>query len=338
MTVIANAGRQRSEMGYTMRNVQRFNSGILFFAAAASVILGSAVLTANATATKPTPTSCVHEMRYEPFAGLIIVSMTIDDSPPLDFVLDSGATHSFLTDPLLAVGLGLEVTELGLARGVGLGTAPVLMVEKASIRNDGVEVLHAPLVVHDIGTRLEETAGREIHGFLGADIFENFVVEINPAGHRLLLHDPETFDADRAGLHVPLEIIDRRPIVRCSTVVKENGKEVPVRLMVDTGSNRALSFITKSARHLKPPSDRTDGESVGVVGETDVVVARTRKLSLGPIIARDIKTTWLRPIGMPAVRNIRELNGILGNRFLRQFRVFFDYRGNRMIFENVPTP
>ena len=42
----------------------------------------------------PTPPSCVHESVYEPFAGLILVSVTIAGSPPLDFVVDTGATSS----------------------------------------------------------------------------------------------------------------------------------------------------------------------------------------------------------------------------------------------------
>ena len=189
--------------------------------------------------------SCVHETVYEPFAGLVLVSVTIAGSPQLDFVVDSGATSSSVTDPLLAWALGLEVKNTGLARGVGSGAKRVTVAKDVGIQIDGVEVLRTPLVVHDIGTRLAATAGREIHGFLGADLFERFVVEINPLGHRLLLHDPETFDYQGPGIEVPLEVVDRRPVVRGSVVVKEGGKEVPVKLVADTGSGRFLALITK---------------------------------------------------------------------------------------------
>ena len=122
--------------------------------------------------------SCVHEMRYESVAGLIVVSLTIANSPPLEFVLDSGATQSSLTDPLLAAALGLRVRKSGLARGVGSAATWVLITERVRIRSDGIEILSAPLLIYDIGTRLEAAAGREIHGFLGADVFERYVVEI----------------------------------------------------------------------------------------------------------------------------------------------------------------
>ena len=279
--------------------------------------------------------SCVHETVYEPFAGLILVSVTIAGSPPLDFVLDSGATSSSVTDPLLAWALGLEVRDTGLARGVGSGATRVAVAEDTCIRIDGVEVLRTPLVVHDIGTRLAATAGREIHGFLGADLFEQYVVEIDPVGRRLLLHNPDTFDYRGLGYEIPLEVVDRRPVVRGTVVVKEGGKEVPVRLVADTGSGRFLALITKSRRHLKPPAEQREGASIGVVGNSTVVLALTQQLQLGSIVARRIETAWMEAFGVPAVRNIENLNGILGNQLLSNFRAFFDYRGGRLILEPV---
>jgi len=279
--------------------------------------------------------SCVHETVYEPFAGLILVSVTIAGSPPLDFVVDSGATSNSVTDPLLAWALGLEVRETGLARGVGSGATRVVVAEDTCIRIDGIEVLRTPLVVHDIGTRLAETAGREIHGFLGADLFEQYVVEIDPVGHRLRLHNPDTFDYRGLGYEIPLEVVDRRPVVRGTVIVKEGGKEVPVRLVADTGSGRLLALITKSRRHLKPPAEQRLGASIGVVGDSTVVVALTQQLQLGSIVARRVETAWMEAFGVPAVRNIENLNGILGNRLLSGFRAFYDYRGGRLILEPV---
>lgn len=284
---------------------------------------------------KATPASCVHETVYEPFAGLVLVSVTIAGSPPLDFVVDTGATSSSITDPLLAGALGLEVGDTGLARGVGSGARRVVVAKDTCIRIDGVEVLRTPLVVHDIGTRLAATTGREIDGFLGADLFESFVVEIEPVSRRLLLHNPETFDYQGPGFEVPLEVVDRRPVVRGTVVVKDGGKEVPVRLVADTGSGRFLALITKSRRHLKPPAEQKESASIGVVGNSTVVVALTQQLRLGSIVARSVETAWIEASGIPAVRNIENLHGIVGNRLLGRFRAFYDYRGGRLILEPV---
>ena len=323
--------------GYTVRPVIRLSRSLLRFLAAVLLVAGAPILAALEEDSSANPLSCVHEVGYEPFAGLILVTVSIGDSPPLDFLLDSGATQSSITDPFLARALSLEVKEAGLARGVGSGAKRVLVAEDICIRIDGIEVLRAPLVVHDIGTRLAELTGREIHGFLGADLFERFVVEIDPVGRRLLFHNPQTFDYRGGGYDVPLEVVDRRPVVQGTVVIKEGGREVPVRLVADTGSSRWLTLITRSHRRLKPPADQTLGASVGVVGEAIAVVeASTRRLQLGSIVAEGVETAWMEAFRVPAVRKIENLNGILGNQLLDRFRVFFDYRRGRLILE-VPT-
>jgi len=278
---------------------------------------------------------CVHELLYDPFAGLILVSVTIGESPPLDFVLDSGATQSAITDPNLAAALGLEVHEAGLARGMGSGATRVLIADHIGIRGDGQELLSASLVVHDIGGRLAAMAGRDIDGFLGADLFERYVVEIDPEGRRLLLHDPTTFVYSGGGEILPLEVVDRRPVVEGRVVVEAGKKSVPVRLVVDTGSSRYLTLITKSRRQLKPPAKRTLGASVGVVGDTLVVVSPVEGLQLGSLETQRVETAWMEPFRIPAVRNIPKLNGIIGNPLLSRYHVFFDYHHGRLILEGV---
>ena len=279
--------------------------------------------------------SCVHEMTYEPFAGLILVKVTVGESQPLTFIVDTGASQSAINDPFLANALGLESRDVGLARGMGSGATRVHIAEDTCIRSDGVEILRGQLVIHDIGQRLAEFAGREIDGFLGAELFERYVVEIDPVGYRLLLHNPETFDYRGNGFQIPLVVEDRRPLIRSRVIIKEGGREVPVRLVVDTGAGRWLTLITKSRRHLKPPADQSVGGSIDVVGDSTVVLATTSRLLVGPIIVRKVETAWTQSFNVPAVRNIEDLNGILGNNFLSRFRTIFDYHRGRLILEAV---
>jgi hypothetical protein len=77
------------------------------------------------------------------------------------------------------------------------------------------------------------------------------------------------------------------------------------------------------------------GASIGVVGQTEVVLASTHQLRLGSIVAKNVETAWMKPFGVPAVRNIGDLHGILGNQSLSRLRSFFDYRGGRLILEPI---
>ena len=275
--------------------------------------------------------ACVHELRYESFAGLVLVSVTIADSPPMDFVLDSGATQSSITDPYLAAALGLKLHSAGLARGMGSGATQVLVADDTCIRADGVELLCAPLVVHNIGVRLAAMAGRDIHGFLGADLFQRWVVEIDPSAQRLVLHPPDTFNPAGRGDGLPLEIVGNRAVVQAEVLTEGAKKPVPVRLVVDTGSGRFLTLISGSKRRLKPPESRSIGASVGVVGETLVAVAPVARLKVGSRVAEQVEAAWMEGFQIPAVRNIPKLNGILGNAFLGRHRTIIDYTNGWMI-------
>jgi hypothetical protein len=298
--------------------------GLFCFAAVAALAADNVAAAGRATGASTPEASCIHELTYEPFAGLILVAVSINGSPPMDFVLDSGATGSSITDPYLAAALGLYVRDAGLARGMGSGATRVLITQDAAILADGFEILRTPLVVHDIGVRLSEMAGRDLHGFLGADLFQRWVVEIDPATHRLLLYEPDTYAEPRWGEKLRLEIVDGRLIVDAEVVLETGGKEVDVRLVLDTGSNRYLTLITGSKRRLKPPSTRSVGASVGVVGETLVPTAPLARLTVGSMIMTDLETAWMEPYQIPAVRNIPNLNGILGNALLSRFRTVFD--------------
>jgi hypothetical protein len=276
---------------------------------------------------------CVHELEYEAFGGLILVKVGLNESPFLDFVLDSGATHSTVNDPLLATMLGLEIEDAGLARGLGAGAIRVNVVGDTSIRARDGEILRIPLVVRDIVDRLAAHSGRDIFGFLGGELFERYVVEIDPVLRRIRLYEPGDYSYQGDGVILPLEIDDRRATIE-GRVVVDDGKPIPVKLLLDTGSSRYLMLIDGSRRRLKPPEVTGGTTSVGVVGNTALTTARTARLELGSIVAADLDTTWVKPPQIPAGRNIDKLNGVIGNGLLSRFRVIVDIRRGQCIFES----
>jgi hypothetical protein len=274
----------------------------------------------------------VHELVVEPFAGLSLLRLQVAGSPPLDFVLDSGANRSSISDPLLASALGLEVSQGGLARGMGRGAVGVLITEPVPLLSQGFELLRVPFAVHDIGERLAVLAGRELDGFLGRELFDRYVVEVDPAGRRLLLHDPSSFVYRGRGQVLPLQVKDGRAVVRARVNV-HGRKAVVVRLLVDTGSTRYLTLIKGARRGLEPPPQESSTTSVGIAGATQVKVGRVAEIELGGVVVENVETAWIRAFEIPATNTMPKLDGVLGNRLLTRYRVFFDYRHGRLILE-----
>jgi hypothetical protein len=276
---------------------------------------------------------CTLEVVYDSFSGLILVPVTIDGSPPLDFILDSGASRSAITDPFLAEALGLEFSSAGLARGAGAGATEVRITDEVSIASQGFEILRTRLVVHDIGGLIAGISGRDLDGFVGSEVFRDYVVEVDPGSRRLVFHDPQIFVYRGGGLSMPLEMVSGRPVVEARLVIQEGRKPMPVRLLVDSGSNRMLTLISGSKRRLRPSGATSRQETVGVTGSVSVEIGPIHSIDIGGLLVRRIDVAWMEEFRVASTRSIPGLNGIVGNGLLSRFRTFFDSRGGRLILE-----
>lgn len=281
-------------------------------------------------------TPCSHELVYEPYRGLVLVQVSVGESPPLDWVLDSGSNVSAITDRNLAAALELSVSGRGLARGMGRGATSVDIVRGATLRAGGVDLLTVDLAVHHLTPLLSRQADREIHGLLGWELFDRYAVEIDPSGSRLLLHEPGSA-RDTGGRGVRLKVQSRRAIVEARLVTSE-GRRVKVRLLVDTGSGGTLTLIDGSARHLEAPRDARRESVFGIGGEVPTAHARVESLELGPVSERDLEATYVQRSSIPAALALPSLNGVLGNGFLSRYRTVIDYRGGELILRRREEP
>ena len=279
---------------------------------------------------------CIHELVYESAFGVSLIEVEVAGSQPLTFLVDTGATQSAFNDTLMAESIGLEAASSGLARGLGAGAKPIVITNEAAVSHRGVELLRTDFAIHDIGPMLMRRSGRSIDGIIGYALFNRYVVEFEPLSGRLRLHDPETFSYDGDGWVLPMEIEDKRPTIEARVVVSGD-RVIPVKLMVDTGSSRALSLLIGSKRRLNPPADTITSSGIGVTGEVAVQIGRIERLEISTITLSQAETAWVEPYRISAARNIEDLNGILGNRFLSMFRVFFDYNKGQLILER-PRP
>src|SRR5262245_21452948 len=199
----------------------------------AAICLWASVSPIAATAEVPPPLAAVH---YQTEDKLVFLTVRVDGSGPLTFVLDSGAPHT-VVDSTVARKLGLSEVSIDSTRGVGRGTVsrrhlgPVeVTVGKVSLRIDD------PWMI-DLG----QVAGiRHVDGLLGADLFERFVVRIDPVGETLTIFDPETFRRDSSGTSVPLIVESGRLYVDMELTVTPKLSEVH-RMRIDTGSGDAAS-------------------------------------------------------------------------------------------------
>ena len=265
---------------------------------------------------------------YSPFCLLLRVS--VNNSPPALFILDSGAGGTLL-DADYAASLGLkqdgsvnvigsgEVSRAGYLRNVTLG----LQGMKFQIGT----VMSTPL------TELRNSSGLDIKGMLGGDFIRNFVVDIDYQKRMLNLFDPDDYQYKGAGR--PLEIrVEGNTALTRGSLLMSGRNPIEGLFMIDTGADEPI-FITRvfneSQKLIRPDNGSKKISSAGIAAKSNNLILQLDAFQLGDFtIKRPTASIFLDAEGIAANEDIA---GGVGLGLLKRFRVIFDYSHQAMYLE-----
>lgn len=260
--------------------------------------------------------------------NLIVIPVEVNGAE-LSFILDSGVSKPILfnlTD-LDSIQLN-QVSEITI-RGLGDGEAIDALASDNNyfklkkIRNYNQKVF----VVLDKDINLSTSLGIPVHGIIGFDLFRNFVVEINYGKEFIRFHDPLEYHPPKGKKTetLPLTIENTKAYVE-GAVLLENDEEVPVKLLVDTGSSDAIWLFQNPELGLGLP-ERSYDDFLGKGLSGDIFGKRTRvhKLRLGSFILENAKAAFPDMQTFSTVKNLGDRNGSLGAAVLKRFNIVFNY-------------
>jgi hypothetical protein len=284
---------------------------------------------------------CATVLPLQPFRRLIVVPVQIGGSPSLDFVLDSGSASTTLNDVFLANTLGLHARPLGPARGFADTRIPVLSAPDVPIRAGAKELMRVNLLIHHVIELQEEVAGRDLHGLLGADLFSRYAVEIDPDLAVAVLHPPGTPVPFAPLAEVPIEVHRGRPLVVVE-VTLAGSRPATVRLLLDTGSEAALVLVRGAHRRLEPQEGASEVRITGIGGQTRAALAPVDRLVMGDLEVASTEAAFVERSDLPTTRELRRVDGVLGNGLLHRYHTWIDLRAGRLALgerdaERLPT-
>lgn len=143
--------------------------------------------------------------------NLIFVPVQVNGSGPHSFLVDTGASESFLNTQLASllgfgskqhktnIGAGESSTNVGSAKGVALSLAGI------DLPAESVAVI--PLA------EIEAEIGFKIDGIVGAELFRRYVVTIGYGAKQLSLCDPGKFDYGNHSCALILRLSGNRPFI-----------------------------------------------------------------------------------------------------------------------------
>jgi hypothetical protein len=255
----------------------------------------------------------------------VLVHVSINGAPPVEFILDTGASLSLL-DESYAYSLGLRAEGKSGVNGIA-SSSEVRFARVKSIALAGPDSATAALrdfrvVLIDIAEGGKMMLWKKPMGILGADFLSRFVVEIDYDNQMVKLYDPAKFQYAGEGAPIPFELDGNCPIVDMIVDGTCEGK-----FLVDVGNSFHFTVHGSMVRGCRMIGTKKRAEvevsGGGIGGGFVSTLCRLDSVQIGPF-------SWSEPVAALALHTTggigsKEISGNIGNSVLERFKCTFDY-------------
>lgn len=276
------------------------------------------------------------KMSFELIHNLIVIPVFVNDRGPFNFILDSGVKPLIITDSSIVSPLDTNSLFLSRIRGRGVGPelqAYVMTNLKVDVGAASGEKLSA-ILLKDDPFHLSAYVGIPVHGIIGSDVFNSFMVKVNYLSKKITLYYPEVKIRKR-GDRIPIQLIDEKPYVNV-LVSSEDGTQDSLLLLIDSGAGHAFSLDLRDNQERIHPTKTVAGNlGKGLGGAIFGLVGRLPEIQLGEFSIKNVVVAF--PMYEDdAVRSLMtERSGSIGGELLKRFHVLFDYsRGEIYLKKN----
>ena len=268
------------------------------------------------------------KIRFELVNNLMVLPLEVNGTP-LNFILDSGVSKPILFSLAKQDSIGLKNVSKITIRGLGSGE-PIEALRSAgnTFKLGGLKNINQDLyVVLDRDINLSPTLGIQVHGIIGHDLFRDYVVEVNYSRKFLRFHDPDTYSPGnpKNAIRLPLEVEDQKAYLHGNVVV-EGQQEVPVKLLMDTGSTDALWLFPAPEKGLPVPKKHYEeflgkGLSGAIYGKR----TRIKSLRFGDFVIEGSKAAFPHMDSFRLAGDLGDRNGSAGGDLLKRFNMVVNY-------------
>lgn len=260
----------------------------------------------------------------------IYLRVSVNNSEPLWFILDTGAENAI--SKKRAQALGLKLSGKGQIYGSGEKLTDFSFVEKAAFNLSGIVFSAKQVAVLPLGDT-EANEKHQIDGLIGESFFNRFVVEIDYAARIINLWAPKQYKYPGHGEVLPLHRAGGGIFVE-ATVRPSNHAPIKNWFGVDTGGAHALILnrpFVEANKLLTPEQQRNTVLAQGI-GTAKVVIGTVEYLQMGRFIINSPSTLFSQ--ATEGFFASDEFGGTIGGAVLSGYKIIFDYSRRRMILES----
>lgn len=266
--------------------------------------------------------------------NLIVLEIQVNEIP-LSFIVDTGVSKPILFNISPQDSLELKDPEEIYIRGLG-GGAPLRAVHSKSNTFTIGNVVNRQqdfYMIRDATINFSQRIGYRVHGIIGFDLFKNFIVEVDYNSERIRFFDPQEYRYGncRKCESLPLELEGTKAYVQAYIKQFSTVEEIPVKLLLDSGSCDALWLFENQEKEITGPVKFFDDLlGFGLSGKIHGKRARLQRFRLGDFELEQAKVSYPDSVSLQYIDAMSDRNGSLGAEILRRFDVVFDYPNQKL--------
>lgn len=262
---------------------------------------------------------------------LVVVPMSINNSPPLNFILDTGVNTTILTEPLIAHFFEFPIDELVYVLGLGNeGIIEAGMARGLTFKLNNITGRDMNLIVLPDGVlSFSEIFGFPVHGILGYDFFKEFPVQVNYRNNSIRVYRTSNYRIRRRSTVLPLHIQNNKPYIDISIVGADSTRVDSLRLLVDMGATNPL-FLNGAFKFLTPETISAY-LGKGISGDLKGEMGRLKKMKINGFEFKDPLVAFPQEEFL-SVANLKfDWQGIIGGGILSRFHLIIDYHEEQIV-------
>jgi hypothetical protein len=277
----------------------------------------------------------VSSIPFEVVGSYVVIRAKINDSSPLNLILDSGIRNTIITELQEGDRITLNYSDIKDLMGLGGGTHleayssnfNTLKIGKLKLESKTVFVLKEDVF------NLSKHTGSKINGLVGVDFFQDYIVEVSYSNKRVYFYDKSSFIAPKGYEMTPLSIEAQKMFVELSVLEGDTARR-KVKMLIDTGAELNAWFQTFKVESVHIPLKSIRGTiGQGLNGEIVGKIGRIPQICFGSHCLQNPIVSFPDSASIADIIGNSDRDGTIGSQILSRFNYIIDYQQKSFYFK-----
>ncbi|MEI6754265.1 MAG: aspartyl protease family protein [Paludibacter sp.] len=277
----------------------------------------------------------VESVPFEMVGGYVIITVRINDSSPLNLILDTGVRNTIITELQTGDHITLNYSDVKDLMGLGGGNHLDAYISNYNVINVGRLKMDykTVYVLQDNVFNLSKHTGTKINGLLGADFLQDYTIEIDYSNKRVRFFEPTLFDTPKGYEVLPIKIEAQKLFINLN-ILNSDSTRRQVKMLIDTGAELNAWFHAADTSNVKLPTKWIQGTiGEGLNGIISGKYGRIPELNFGGFTLRKPIVSFPDSASVSQIMTNSKRDGTIGSLLLSRFNLIFDYNNKKLYFK-----